>query len=156
MTGQEDFGPERDHLPKRCGPLAREALDLLGIPAVGRRPYEQVAAAEDPMLGNPGPRVVVGLALGVMQLKIDPTHIEFESICICAVGIPVVGRPREPRDLELPRVDNAVVPGGKDVPVESRRKCFVRNDDNGARQPFSCASLSKTGTPNTWSMWPWE
>src|SRR5215469_15302907 len=27
---------------------------------------------------------------------------------------------------------------------------------SGAGQPWDSASASHTGTPNTWSMWPWE
>ncbi len=132
MTRQEDLGAQLDHLAEGRRPFAREALDLLRIPAVGRSPDEKVPATQHAMFRHPGPGVVVRFALGVVQLEIDPAHLEVESICICAVGIPVVGRPCESRCLELPGVDDAVVTRRQHVAVEARRKCFVGDDDGRA------------------------
>ncbi len=121
MTGQEDFGSQLDHLAQSRGPLAREALDLLRVAAVGGRPNEQIATTEHAMFGDPRPGVVVRLALGVVELELDPAYLKVKPISVSAVRIAVVGRPCEPGCLELPRVDDAVVTRCQHVAVEARR-----------------------------------
>ena len=153
---EEELGVELQHAPQRVGPLARVALHLLGVPRVGRGPDEQVAATEHPRVGLPGDRVVVGLAFLMAQREAETTDRDVEAVVVGAVRVAVLGRPDQIGEAELAAIDDRVVPRGEDVAVEAGRQRVV-GDDLG-RRPTLCAtaSSSQTGTPKTWSMWPWE
>ena len=64
---QQVLGSQPGHPPQRARPFPRVALYLLRIAGVRRRPDEQVAAAQHLPVGQPGHRVIVGLALLVPQ-----------------------------------------------------------------------------------------
>src|SRR5436190_6897795 len=53
VARQQDVGTERVHLAERGGPVARIALDLLRVAAVGRGPDEHVAREQDATRGRP-------------------------------------------------------------------------------------------------------
>ena len=64
----------------------------------------------------------------VPQLEADTADVERQRFAVRLVGIPVVRRPFEPVDPELPAVDVGVVARGRDVAVEAGRDGFVRHD----------------------------
>jgi len=93
VAGQEELGVELEHFAQGDGPLARVPLGLLRVAAVGRGPDEEVAGAEDLLLGEPDPGRVVRLALVVVQVKLDTANGERRLLAVVGpVGDAVLGR----------------------------------------------------------------
>src|SRR5262249_61901433 len=78
VAGEQELRAELRHPAQRGRPIARVALDLLGIAGVGRGPDEEVAGAADATRRQPDPGMVVGLAAAVVQL--DPLAADLERV----------------------------------------------------------------------------
>ena len=120
MAGQEHLGAERGHLAEADRPLAGVALHLLRVAAVGAGPDEEVAGAEHLAARVPHPGGVVGLALVVVELPRLAADGQRVVVAVDLVGLAVLRGPVRPAELELPLVDDAVVPSGEHVALEAR------------------------------------
>ena len=128
--GSRTSGSSADHLAQGDGPLPGVALHLLGVAGVGRRPDEEVAAAQHlrarPPTSRCGRRSRPGR--GGARRPTPPTS-SVEALGVGAVGVAVLGRPPQPGHPELALVDDLVVAGGDDVAVEARRHGVMGHDD---------------------------
>ncbi len=121
VTREEHLRPELRHLPQGHSPLAGVPLDLLGVAGVGGGPDEEVTAAQDLLVGHPGPGVVVGLPPGVVEIEGQPSDLERQTVAVRPVRVAVRRRPPQPRYPELTLVDDLVVARREDVAIETRR-----------------------------------
>ena len=132
VGGQQQLGAQRGHAPQGERPLAGVALHLLGVAGVGEHPDEQVAGADRPVLGDPGPGVVVGLAPAVVQLEAEAADVEPHLVAVGdrrldevgeeggpAVGTDPTEGTRSAAAAELALVDRGVVAVGEVVAGEA-------------------------------------
>ena len=90
--------------------------------------------------------MVVGLALGVVELEARVADLERMTLDVGLVGVAVLGRPAQPRNLELALIDHAVVAGRHDIAVEAVGQGLVGHDARGL-PPFAAGLLVESGNP---------
>ena len=138
MGRQEELGALCGHLPHGGRPFHRIALHLLRVARVGKTPDEEVTRADRLVFRDPGPRVVVGLALGVLQLDVEPADGKIQLVRIgdfrarrgfrqepVAVGERIAAARELP---ELATVDHHVVAARPLIAIEAARDVLVTGD----------------------------
>ena len=140
VARQQQLGVKRRHGAQRRRPFHRVALHFLRIARVGRRPDEQVASAQRLRLGQEHPGVIVGLALGMMQLEARAADRELERVRVGVRRRVEFDRPLR-RDPELARVDDRVVARGPHVALHARQHIVVADD--ARRLPAAPARLGE-------------
>ena len=135
VSGEQQLGLERGDLTERPGPVQRVALHLLGVSRVREHPDHQVADARGAARRDPRPRVVVGLAPGVVQLEVQVADLQVHPFLVRERRAhPVAGEAGplvatgQPGASELTSVDDRVVAVGQVVAVEALGHQLVADD----------------------------
>ena len=108
---------------------------LLGVPAVGRRPDEEISGIEQSGLRHEDPQMVVGFPLVVEELQFGRADLQGFASTNGVVGKPKAAREDGFIESELALVHDAIIAVGEEITFEACGAGFVR-DDARAGLPF--------------------